>query len=60
MKKINPFIIPALIVFLIFMAISCDTFEVIFKDGVWVGLSLILAITALIVYLYTRKFYKNN
>lgn len=60
MKKINPFIIPALIVFLIFMAISCDALEVIFKDGVWVGLFLILAITALIVYLYTRKFYKNN
>lgn len=60
MRKINPFIIPALIVFLIFMAISCDAFEVIFKDGVWVGLFLILAITSLIVYLYTRKFYKNN
>ena len=60
MKKINPFVLPALLIFLLFMAISCEAFEVIFKDGVWVGLFIILTITALIVFLYTRKFYRKN
>ena len=60
MKKFNPFLLPAFLVFTLFMLISCEAFDVIFKAGVWIGLLIILAIVSLIVFFSTRKFYRKS
>lgn len=51
MKNINPFLFPALFVFALFMSISCETCDVLFKSGVWVGILIILSCLSLIIYL---------
>jgi len=54
----NKFTLPAL-VFLIGTLSGCAAIGDIFKSGVWVGVLIVLAVLAIVIYLITRGFNKS-